>query len=222
MIKKNDFIELEFSGYLIDGKMFDTNNEQIAKENNLDIKNPEKIICVGQHFLVKGFDNALINKEIGKECMIELTPKEAFGERDKDLIKTMPIAVFHKHNINPAPGMSFLLDNYLVRVSAVSGGRVIADFNNPIAGKQVRYKFRIIRKIEDINDKVKAIMRLFYKHEFDFSVGDKKLIISTNKNIFPLIELTKDKWREILGLELELKEKINEKKAKEENITPQI
>ena len=213
IIQKNDFIEIEFSGYLLDGTMFDTNNEKIAKENNLDIKNSERIFCVGQGFLVKGFDDALISKEIGKEYEIELAPNEAFGKRLPNLIKTMPIAAFHKHEINPAPGMSFFLDQYFVRISAVSGGRVITDFNNPLAGKQIKYKFRIIRKITDINEKIKALMRLFYKHEFEFSIDDKKLII--NAKDIPFIEQTRQKWHEILGLEIDLKVK-EEKLEKEE------
>ncbi|MBI2448835.1 peptidylprolyl isomerase [Candidatus Pacearchaeota archaeon] len=220
--QNNDFIELDFTGYLQDGSIFDTNNEQIAQKNKLDIKNPERTMCIGQRFLVKGFDNALIGKEIGKEYVIELSPKDAFGDRMPELVKTMPIAVFHKQNINPAPGMSFFLDNYFVRISAVSGGRVIADFNNPLAGKKIKYKFTVIRKITDMDEKIKALMRFFYRQEFEFSIEDKKIIVKLSKNLAPLIEIAKPQWREILGFEIVSEEKDeNSKKIKEAETKPQ-
>ena len=38
------------------------------------------IVCVGKEMILPGFDNALSDKEIGKQYSVELSPKEAFGE----------------------------------------------------------------------------------------------------------------------------------------------
>ena len=39
--------------------------------------------------------------------------------------------------------MAIQLDNTIARVLSVSGGRVTMDFNNPLAGKEIDYKYKI-------------------------------------------------------------------------------
>ena len=130
VVKNNDFVELEFTGKS-NGEVFDTTDKEKAKSLGSDSEVSPLIVCVGAEMVVKGFDSALVGKEVGKSYSIHLSPGEAFGKRDPKLIKTMQIRLFHEKNINPQPGMVFQMDAYLVKVLSVSGGRVTADFNNP-------------------------------------------------------------------------------------------
>ena len=204
---KGDFIEIEFTGRIKDGDVFDSNKKDVAKE-----KAKPLIVCIGQGMVVPGLDKDLEGKELGKEYTLELLPKEAFGERQPALVKTLPIKVFHQQQINPQPGMSIMMDNYLVRINAVSGGRVIADFNNPLAGKTVVYTFTVTRKLENPEEKVKAVMNFFFNQEFKFSIEGNKLIIMMDKqkpeeaNMALLMDMMKDKFKEMLKLEVEVKE----------------
>ena len=43
--------------------------------------------------------------------------------------------IFIQQKINPIPGVMFNFDGRIAKVLTVSGGRVMIDFNNPIAGK---------------------------------------------------------------------------------------
>jgi FKBP-type peptidyl-prolyl cis-trans isomerase 2 len=52
--------------------------------------------------------------------------------------------MFREKNVDPRPGMVFALDNSLAKILAVSGARVMTDFNNPLSGKHVKYKFNIV------------------------------------------------------------------------------
>ena len=97
----------------------------------------------------------------------------------------------------------------------------MVDFNNPLAGKTVIYKINVKRKITEINEKIKALNKFLFKRDLDFTVEDKKLIIKTEKNMKKFVELFSDKFKELLDLDLEVRE-IEEKKeetAEEKNAT---
>ncbi|MFA6023246.1 MAG: peptidylprolyl isomerase [Candidatus Pacearchaeota archaeon] len=226
MITKNDFIELHFTGRVKDGEIFDTNIKEDAEKINIKIDDKPFVICVGQNMLIKGFDKALEGKEIGKKYSIELTPKESFGERRKDLVKLMPIKIFFEKKVNPQPGMTLALDDMLVKIISVSGGRVLADFNNPLAGKDIIYEFTILKKVEDISEKVNAITLFLLRQTITFKVDEKekKVIFETEGFYKPVIEVLNERFREILGYELVLEEKkIEEKKeVKEEKVEEKI
>jgi FKBP-type peptidyl-prolyl cis-trans isomerase 2 len=209
-IQKNDFVELEFTGKS-DGKIFDTTKKQEAKEIGLDADVKPVIVAVGHEMLLTGFDKALEGKELGKTYSIHLTPKEAFGSRKPELIRTAPMKIFLAQNIRPAPGMTVQLDNHLAKILSVSGGRVTVDFNNPLAGKEIDYDFLIKKKVEDDNEKINALQDFFFKQRFDFDIKDKKVIFKDNK-IKPLIEMFRQKFKDIAGLDVEVAEKPAEKK----------
>jgi len=213
-LKKNDFVEIEYTGKTKDGEIFDTNIEEEAKKINLDIKTRPLIICLGQNMILPSIDEFLIGKEIG-EYILELFPEKAFGNRNRNLVKTMPLSVFSKHNIKPEKGMVFTFDDMFGKVLS-SGSRVIVDFNNPIAGKEVVYELKIKKIITDIDNEIKSLMLSFFRQEFQFEVKEKKLIIKLQKQdltIKPLIELFKEKFKEILNLELEVTEVEKEEKT---------
>ena len=208
IVEKNEFIEIEYSGRIKDGEIFDSTILEEAKKLNPDVKEVKPyILCIGQNMVLPAIDDFLTGKEVGKPYLLELPAEKAFGKRDKNLVKTVPISVFRQQDISPQQGMVFSFDNMLGRISAVSGGRIIVDFNNPLAGKDVIYDIKIKRKITDINEKIKTLMQAFYRAEFDFSVENKKLIIKTEKGIEKFIMLFAEKFKEILGLDLEVKEK---------------
>ena len=99
--------------------------------------------------ILPAIDKFLIGKEAGKEYNLELPPEKAFGKRQKEKVKTMPMKVFERHGINPRRGMAFNFDNKIGKIKAVSGARVIVDFNNPMASKDVEYNLKPKKKIKD-------------------------------------------------------------------------
>ena len=131
-IKKKDFIELEFVAKIKDGNVFDTNIKQEAEKASLNITEFKPfILSVGHEMVISGLDKSLEGKEIGKAYEQEFSPDNAFGKRNPQLIKVIPMRVFKEQNIQPQPGMQLSLDNTIVRIASVSGGRILVDFNNP-------------------------------------------------------------------------------------------
>jgi len=220
-LKKKDFIEIEFTGKVKDGDVFDSNIKKDLKkmheDHNHKVEPKPFIFSLGEGMFLKGIDDFLIGKEIG-EYDIELTPDKAFGERNKDLIQLIPSRVFREQRLNPVKGMMFNFDGRIAKLISVSGGRIIADFNNPLSGKIVEYKINVLRKVEDKNEKVKALIEFLFKKKLDFEIKDKKIILKVEKQLIQFAELFKDKFKDILDMDLEVKEmEIKAKAPEKEN-----
>lgn len=213
VLKKNDFIEIEFTGKLKDGEIFDSNIKEDIKNSELKTKAKPFIYCLGNGMFLKSIDDFLIGKEIST-YNIELSPEQAFGKRDSSLIKMVPSSVFEKHELNPVVGGLFNFDGMIGKVLVSSGGRILVDFNNPLAGKDVEYKINVLRKVNDINEKAKSLIEFFFKRDLKFEIKDKKLILELEPELFNLGSLFKDKFKEMLGLELEI---VESKKQEQEN-----
>lgn len=215
-IKKKDFVEIKFTGYS-NGNIFDSNIEEDLKKLDPKGKAKQTIVIAGEGMIVKGFDDALEGKEIGKEYEIKIPAKEGFGERRRELIKTIPLKIFTEKQINPYPGMVLAMDDNLARVITISGARVMTDFNNPLAGKDLVYKFIITRKLDDEKEKVKVVLEFMFKFSPEHEIGES-VVIKGPKFMEKFIEMSNKRFKELIGKELkfELKEeKKNEENSKE-------
>ncbi len=160
-IKEHDFIEIDYTGKLVDGTIFDTTEEKVAKDNNLPTdkgKFGAATICVGEQQILPGLDKELIGKEIGKEYTINLSAENAFGKRDIKKMKIMPVNSFKEHNMQPQPGLQIEADGEMGVITRVSGGRVIVNFNHPLAGKDVLYTVKINKTITDPKEKIVSFL----------------------------------------------------------------
>lgn len=200
-IKKHDFIELAFVGKIKEtGEIFDTNVEEEIKKIKSNFEAKPYLISVGHSMTIKGLDNDLEGKEVGKEYTSEFKPEDAFGKRNPSLIRMIPIKLFLEQQIMPQKGMQLSLDGSLVKIVSVSGGRVLVDSNNPLAGKVVSYKYRIVRKITDEKEKVNALQDFFFRKKFDFDLKEKDLTFKVEKNLQKFVEVMANPFKEILGL----------------------
>ena len=205
VFEKKDFIEIEFTGRVKNGDIFDSNIKEDLKNADLDTEPKPFIFSLGEGMFLKGIEDFLTGKDVGK-YEIELSPEKAFGVRDGKLIKIVPSNVFKQRKLSPFPGAMFNFDGRMAKVLSVSGGRITVDFNNPVAGKTVIYNINVLRKVNDINEKTKAFIDFLFRKDFKFKIDDKKLILEAEKNIANIVGAFKDKFKEILGLELEVKE----------------
>jgi len=216
MFKKNDFIEIEFTGRIKDGEVFDSNVSEELKKLNSNKEAKLFVFSLGQEMFLKGVEEFLIGKDVGN-YEVGLKPEKAFGARDPSLIRMIPMKVFIEHKINPLPGAILTFDNQLGKVLTVSGGRIMVDFNNPLAGKEVVYVVNVLRKVEDINEKINSLNEFLFRRNFKFVIKDKKLILEVEKEFKTFVELFKDKFKEILDLDIEVKEIESENSKKTTN-----
>lgn len=205
-IKKHDFVEIEYTGQLKDGIVFDTTDEKTAKENNIHDPKAEykpTIVCIGEQQIPEGLDEFLQGKETGQEYTVELLPEKAFGKKNAQKIRLIPLSAFKKQEIMPQPGLQVNIDNEMGTILRVSGGRVLVDFNHPLAGKKVTYQIKPLRIITDTKEKVEAFMKTSLNLPgIKTEIKDNKAIITMPLELPPpaqepirkkLIELTQVK-----------------------------
>ncbi len=163
-MKKGDFIELEYTGKVKDMDLvFDTTSEKEAKENNIHDARASYgpvIICIGQNHVIKGLDEQLEGKELGRKYKIELSPEQGFGKKNAKLIQLVATSKFIKQEINPMPGLQVNIDGMMGMIRTVSGGRTLVDFNHPLAGKELIYDFKVNKIVEDDEEKLNALLNL--------------------------------------------------------------
>ena len=217
-LKKNDFIEITFSGYA-NGTLFDSNVQEDLKKLHPEAKAEPLIVIIGQGMVVPGLDNALEGKEVGKSYEVPVSVKEGYGERRKELMRTLPIKVFHAQQIQPHAGQTLFMDNMIAKVIAVSGARVMTDFNSPLAGKDLVYKVTIIKKITEEKEKCTQLLKVMLKTVPEFQIGEK-ITIKGPKNLEIIVKAFNPKFKEILGKELAFELKEEKKEGSTESAKP--
>ena len=94
-MKQNDFVEIDFTGKLTNGVVFDTTKSDVAKTAQLNPKGtytPIKM-CIGKGHVLPGIDEALLQHDNGT-FSITLQPEQAFGKKNVKLVRLIPLAEF--------------------------------------------------------------------------------------------------------------------------------
>ena len=183
MIKKNDIIEINYTGKLAEDKqVFDTTKEKVAKDNKLyseEVKGQFKplILCVGQNQVLPGLDNSLVGKKKGDKYTVNISQDDGFGKKDPKLIELVPMSKFREQKINPMVGMHVNIDDSQGIVRSVSGGRVIIDFNHPFSGRDLIYDIEVLKVFEDNKEKLALLVKSLFGVESEITVDGKKASI---------------------------------------------
>ncbi|KUG20970.1 MAG: peptidylprolyl isomerase [Methanomicrobiaceae archaeon] len=159
-IQEGDFIKISYTGRLGES-VFDTTDADLAKEEG--IHNPAALygpitIRVGSRHVIPGLEEALIGKEIGYEGDTEVAPELGFGPHDESLVKSVPVTQFRE---KPKVGTRVEMDNREGVVVNVIGRRALVDFNHPLAGKTLHYHFAIEERVEDAQERIQGLIRLY-------------------------------------------------------------
>ncbi|MBE6500254.1 MAG: peptidylprolyl isomerase [Methanobrevibacter thaueri] len=161
-INKGDFVRVNFTGKIKNNdEVYDTTYEEIAQEAGIfddkRVYKPIPIIVGGNH-LLPTLEEGIIDLEVGDKKTIEVESKDAFGPRDSSLVRLMPMKEFKKQGMTPFPGMKIQAEGTVGKVLTVNGGRVKVDFNHELAGKDLVYDIEVVEVMDDVNDKVKAMI----------------------------------------------------------------
>ncbi len=161
VLKKGDFVKIDYSIWRnSDGTLVKTTEKEIAEKNDAysaeSIYGPQ-LVVLGKDGTIKGIQDSLKDMDVGQSKKFDLTPQDAFGERSKDLVRVMPLSDFRRRDIDPVPGMQIDLDGAIATVKSVNSGRVMIDANHPLSGENLTCSVKVISKLTEGADKLKAI-----------------------------------------------------------------
>ena len=159
MVNKGDMILLELEGKDKDGNVFDSTSGDAAKR--LHGKEGPILLSFGYDKIIPGLFDTVSHMRKGESKDVSLPPEKAFGKRKKDLLKIMSLAEFRKFRVNPEPGLLIHVDTDKGRtygtVKSVGNGRVMVDFNHPLASEPVLYKVKLVDVFSDMESKIRAL-----------------------------------------------------------------
>ncbi len=147
-----------------DGNVLETTDEQVAKKEGVfDEKRVylPYLVIPGESNLFPKVLEKINQLNEGEEFEVVLEPKEAFGERDPSKVRVYSVKRLIKEGVNVDDikvGSHISVGGKLGTIESVSSGRVTVNFNHPYAGKRIRVKGRIVKKITEDPEKVRAIV----------------------------------------------------------------
>lgn len=148
-------------------ELVDTTVEEVAKkENKYDASKVYEplLVIIGENRIVRGLEEHIENYgEPNKELSVELPPEKAYGPRDPSKVKVISLRELMKNGIVPEVGKAVEYGGQIGIVKAITGGRVLLDFNHPLAGKTLLCTYRIIKVVEDDAEKVRHLLHRRYK-----------------------------------------------------------
>jgi len=193
-LQKGDFILLDYIAKVKEtNEVFDTTIEEVAKKERLykegEIYEP-KLVVIGEGWVLKALDESLTNMDVGKTETVEIPPEKAFGPRDPEKVRRVPLRHLTAKGITPTLGMRLEYDGKMATVRAIGAGRVLLDFNPPLAGKTLVYEVTVKKKLETPEEKIAALIHRRIPNveveKFKFTIKAKNVSIEMPEEAFYL------------------------------------
>ena len=135
-ITSNSTVTVNYTGKLEDGSIFDS---------SLNEGRDPLTATLGQSQLIKGFEDGLIDMEVGDKKTVEIESDMAYGQHNEAMIQEVPkeqvpegVMVGHMLQANTPMGpINF-------RVMEVNEESVKLDGNHPLAGKKLIFDLEVL------------------------------------------------------------------------------
>jgi FKBP-type peptidyl-prolyl cis-trans isomerase 2 len=135
-VNSNSTVTVNYTGKFEDGTVFDT--------SVLEGREPLKA-TLGQGMLIPGFEEALVDMEVGNTKTVEIEAEKAYGTINPELIgevqkERVPAEVEVGHMLQTMTEQGPMN----VRVLEIKDDVVILDANHPLAGKKLIFDLEVL------------------------------------------------------------------------------
>src|SRR5947209_1427036 len=168
-IEKGDIVWIDYDAWTVNPNgtltLFDTTHDEAAKkEGKFDEKKVyiEVPVVVGRGRLFEGLEASLVGAKVGETIEVLIPPEKGAGDRDPRLVELRTEREFLRLEISPEVGLEVSFSSKHGVVTAASDGRVRVDFNNPLAGKTLKYVVKATRKAKTPEERVRAVIEMDY------------------------------------------------------------
>jgi peptidylprolyl isomerase len=192
-LEKGDFILISYTAKVKEtNEVFDTTIEETAKKEHVhkegELYEP-KLVVIGEGWVLKTLDENLTTLKIGKAQRVEIPPDKAFGPRDPEKIKRISLKQLLAKDIhNPTVGMRIDYNGKMATIRTIGAGRVLLDFNPPLAGKTLVYDVTVDKQLKTSEEKIAALIHrripVVEAEKFKFAIKEKTLTIDMPEETF--------------------------------------
>jgi len=193
-LQKGDFVRVDFVAKIKEtGEVFDTTSEEVAKKEHLykegEVYEPQ-LIVIGEGWVLKPLDESFSTMETAKKAAVEIPPDKAFGTRDAEKVRRVPLRQLVAKGITPSVGGRVEYGGKMATVRTMGAGRVLLDFNPPLAGKTLVYEVTVVKKLETAEEKIAALIHrripAVEETKFHFKLDAKTVSIDMPEEAFYL------------------------------------
>ena len=164
MVKANkgDLVRLEYTGRVAStNAVFETTDESVARKAGIfmpsEVYGP-KLALFGSGTVMPGVEEAILALQPGAQGEFAVPPEKGFGGRLPEFVRVISAKQFAEQEFRPVPGMPVNIDGIAARIRSVTSGRVVVDFNHPLAGESLLYSIKVLEVISDGQKKIEAIL----------------------------------------------------------------
>jgi len=144
-VQVGDVVSIHCIGRLASGEVFEdtTQGEPFVFE-------------VGSPEIIPGLSEAVLGMVEGEEREVVIPKEKAFGERDENLIRSIPREVLNL-DVEPIPGMmlNLIVDTpqgemtFPAIVMEVTEDEIVLDLNPPLAGEDLYFSIKLIKILNE-------------------------------------------------------------------------
>ena len=136
-------VTIHYVGTLTDGTQFDSSRE----------RGEPMTITLGDGQLITGFNDALIGMTEGETKEFTIASDDAYGPHHEDRLTPIDRSIFPE-NFEFTAGMTVPLQNetgqnFLAVITEINDDTVTADFNHPLAGKDLTFTVDVLAVSEN-------------------------------------------------------------------------
>ena len=164
-VEEGDFILVKVTGKTQKGNVFRVSSEEDAKTAGIydeqkakqGYYTPEFVIVGKPGFLNEGLTEVIQDMEYFEKKSVRIPPSKAFGKRDPQKIERVGIAKYRRMNNGKSPELGQEFQNKKGQqgvITSIRQGKVMIDYNHPLAGQSVDYNIEIVDKIEEFDEKI--------------------------------------------------------------------
>lgn len=182
-IQRGDIIHMEYDLWIQDDNiLFDTTHKELADKHEITdekVTYEPRALIVDEGKTVSGLYRSLLNAEVGKDYDVDVPPEEGLGIRDPKLVEWHMMNEIKRQKLEPMVGKEITIKDKSGRertgvVTMLSPRRVRVDYNNPLAGKTLRYNYKVVDRATELEDKVLTILEMDFGRRDEFEIKPEK------------------------------------------------
>ncbi|MCX6008591.1 MAG: peptidylprolyl isomerase [Chloroflexi bacterium] len=136
--KNGDVVQVDYTGKLADGTVFDTSVGREPLEFTL-----------GAGQMITGFEKAVLGMKVGEKKTVTIPADEAYGPRRDDLVGELPREKLPS-GLTPEVGQQLQMTRpdggtIIATITNVSDNTVTIDANPPLAGKDLTFEIELVK-----------------------------------------------------------------------------
>jgi peptidylprolyl isomerase len=140
--KQGDTVRVHYTGKLDDGTVFDSS----AGKETLEF-------TVGKGQLIAGFEKAVEGLSLGESVTVNIPPEQGYGVHRPEMVAEMDrsqlpenldVKVGQRLQMRQKEGKSKKGKSLVVKVTALSGTKIIVDANHKLAGKDLTFDIELV------------------------------------------------------------------------------